>query len=169
MAKLELVIYPDPRLRQKATAVDLAAIDLDFHKFVDDLQVAMYTYDGVGLAANQVGDPRNIFVIDGYIATGNKAAAPLTFINPEILENSTDQAFIEEGCLSFPGISAAVKRHLQTTVKAWDPEGKEFTVTGVGVYAQALQHEMDHLAGRLLIDNVVSIVTRRRIERLFME
>lgn len=162
MAVLPILRYPDPQLRQKS--VDVTAFDDDLRKLVTDMSETMYAAEGAGLAAIQVGSPLRLFIIDAGVAGRAPTDPPLVFINPEIVAISDEAQTGDEGCLSFPGIFVPVKRGMRATVKALDLEGKPFTVEGMALYGRALQHETDHLTGRLLID-MVGPVKREIIKR----
>jgi peptide deformylase len=124
----------------------------------------MFAANGAGLAAIQIGSDLRIFVVDGHVAGGDEAAPPVVFINPELTLLPDESETSEEGCLSFPGVFVPVKRALRARCRALDLEGKPFAVEGQGLYARALQHELDHLNGRLLID-MVGPVKREMIRR----
>ena len=162
MAVLPILRYPDPRLRQKS--VDVTTFDDQLRKLVTDMSETMYAAEGAGLAAIQVGSPLRLFIIDAGVAGREPTEPPLVFINPEIVAISDEAQTGDEGCLSFPGIFVPVKRGMRATVKALDVEGKPFTVEGMALYGRALQHESDHLTGRLLID-MVGPVKREIIKR----
>lgn len=145
-------IYGDPVLRK--TAADVETFDQKLGQFIDEMSETMVTEDGVGLAANQVGEPVRVVIID--ITGGEKP--PVVFINPRITETSEDMDEAEEGCLSLPGISLPVKRHATISAEALDREGKPFRVDRAsGLLARALQHEIDHLNGILFIDHVSAL------------
>jgi len=154
--------FPDARLRQTSKPVD--KFDATLRQLVDDMKDTMYLAEGAGLAAIQVGEPLRLFIIDPEV--GGKAAddRPLVFANPEIVSISDEEQMGDEGCLSFPGIFVPVKRGLRAKVRAQDVDGKTFEVEGEGLFARALQHENDHLTGRLLID-MVGPVKRQIIKR----
>jgi peptide deformylase len=162
MAVLPILRYPDPRLRQKS--VDVVSFDDELRRLVTDMSETMYAAEGAGLAAIQVGSPLRLFIIDAGVAGREPTDPPLVFINPEIMSISDEAQTGDEGCLSFPGIFVPVKRGMRATVRAQDLEGKSFTVEGMALYGRALQHESDHLTGRLLID-MVGPVKREIIKR----
>lgn len=159
MALLEILKYPDPRLREVARPV--VAVDESIRKIVSDMAETMYAAPGVGLAATQVGIPLRIFVID--VAPEGQASELRAFINPEIIERVGKQLW-KEGCLSFPGVAEDVKRAERITARALGVDGKPFEVEADGLLAIAIQHETDHLDGVLMIDQV-SAFARRRIGR----
>src|SRR4051794_33158435 len=152
MAVLPILRYPDPRLRQKS--VDVTSFDDELRRLVTDMTETMYAAEGAGLAAIQVGSPLRLFLIDAGVAGREATDPPLVFINPEILGLSDESQTGDEGCLSFPGVFVPIKRGMRATVRALDLEGNAFTVEGAALYARALQHEHDHLTGRLLVDMV---------------
>lgn len=159
MATLDILQYPDPGLRVEAKPV--AAVDDRVRRIVDDLFETMYQAPGIGLAATQVGILERIVVID--VSAENNA--PQVFINPELLEKSGEEE-MEEGCLSIPGVYENVRRAERVRVRALDREGKPFEVDTGDLLAVCLQHEMDHLAGRLFID-YLSPLKRGRIRKKF--
>ena len=155
MALLEILKYPDPRLRQAGKPVD--AVTPAIHKLVDDMAETMYDAPGCGLAAVQVGVGLRVFVID---TAGEDEPSDLkVFINPELLELDGVQIW-EEGCLSFPGATEEIKRAKTVKVRALDRDGKEFTLEADGLLAIAIQHENDHLNGVLMIDKLSALKKR---------
>lgn len=159
MAVLEILTYPDPRLRELAKPV--ATVDDSIREIVDNMAETMYAAPGVGLAATQVGVPLRIFVVD--TAAEGESSQLRVFINPEILELRGKHLW-REGCLSFPDVSEEVKRAEWVRARALDREGKPFELEAEGLLAVAIQHETDHLNGVLMIDQVSSFA-RRRIGR----
>jgi|SRR5690606_10775631 len=162
MAVLDVVKYPDPRLREPT--VEVQTIDEGIRQLVADLTDTMYALNGAGIAAIQVGRMERIFLIDGKVAGGDDDAPPLVFINPEIVETGRGLALSEEGCLSFPGVFVDVKRPRWVKVRALDVNGQSFEIEGEGLLGRALQHEYDHLTGRLLVD-LVGAVKKEMIKR----
>ncbi|MBN2193245.1 MAG: peptide deformylase [Polyangiaceae bacterium] len=156
MALREILIYPDPRLREVARPVD--QVDDEIRNLVDDMAETMYAAPGVGLAATQIGVAKRVFVID--IASEDEPSNLLVFINPEILETEGTQTH-REGCLSFPGVSEDIKRAERARVRALDRNGRPFELEATGLLAVAVQHENDHLDGELMIDRVSPL--RRRM------
>lgn len=150
MAIRSILRYPDARLREKSQ--DVSAFDDGLRHLVSDMSETMYAANGAGLAAIQVGVPLRLFIIDGPVAGGADDAVPQVFINPEIVSLSDESQTGDEGCLSFPGIYVPVKRGMRARVRALDIDGNTFEVEGDGLFARAMQHENDHLIGRLLID-----------------
>ena len=162
MALLPIVKYPDVRLRQKCAPVE--TFDEGLHKLVADMADTMYAANGAGLAAIQVGVPLRLFIIEPEVAGRPPTDPVLAFINPELIEISDEAQTGDEGCLSFPGVFAQVKRGMRAKVRAFDLQGKVFEIEGAELFGRALQHETDHLIGRLLID-MVGPVKREIIKR----
>ena len=162
MALLPILRYPDARLRQKCA--DVVTFDEDLRKLVSDMTDTMYAANGAGLAAIQVGAPLRLFIIEPEVAGRAPTDPVIVFINPEIVEISDEAQTGDEGCLSFPGVFVPVKRGMRARVRALDLEGKPFEMEGEELCARALQHESDHLIGRLLID-MVGPVKREIIKR----
>ena len=156
MAVREILVYPDPRLREKAEPV--AQVDDSIRALVEDMAETMYAAPGVGLAANQIGVLKRVFVID--IADDEEPSNLMVFINPEIIDTTGTQTY-QEGCLSFPGGSEEIKRAERVRVKALDLNGKPFELDAEGLLAVAIQHENDHLNGVLMIDKLGPIKRRR--------
>ena len=152
MAVRSIVRFPDPRLRQRS--VEVGEIDDDVRQLVADMAETMVDANGAGLAAIQVGSPLRLFIVEGHVAGGAEDAPPRVFINPELVEISDEYQTGDEGCLSFPDIFVPVKRGMRAKVRARDLEGNVFEIEGEALFARALQHETDHLNGRLLIDQV---------------
>ncbi|RUO81043.1 peptide deformylase [Idiomarina tyrosinivorans] len=157
MAKLTVLEYPDERLRKVAEPVQ--QVDDELRATIDDMFETMYESQGVGLAATQVDIHKRLFVAD----CSEDQDEPLVFINPEITE--TEGHFSnDEGCLSFPGVYAKVERAGKVTVKALDRNGESFTKTAEGLLAICIQHELDHLNGKLFVD-YLSPLKRNRIRK----
>lgn len=156
MARLEILEFPDPRLRQVAKPVTEVTDEL--RTLVDDMFETMYEAPGVGLAATQVNVHERIVVID----VSEDQNEPLVFINPEIevLEEEIHQ--YDEGCLSVPGFYETVERPRRVRVKALDREGEPFAMEAEGLLAVCIQHEVDHLDGKLFVD-YISPLKRNRI------
>ncbi len=157
MALLHILHYPDPRLRVKAAPVD--HVDGEVRRLVDDMFETMYDAPGIGLAAPQVNVARRIIVLD----VSEKRDAPLALINPEILHRE-DSEKMEEGCLSVPGIYEMVERAARIRVRALDPDGRPMEMEAEGLQAVCIQHEIDHLDGRLFVDYLTEM-KRRRIRK----
>jgi peptide deformylase len=157
MARLSILEYPDPRLRTKAQSVE--KFDAALARFIDDLFETMYAAPGIGLAATQVDVHKRVIVID----VSDERNEPQLFINPEILSRE-GEGTTEEGCLSVPGVFDEVKRAASVRVRAQDKQGEVFERDLTGTLAVCLQHEMDHLEGRLFVD-YLSDLKRERIRK----
>ncbi len=161
MAKLNILEFPDPRLTTVATAVE--TFDKELKKLVEDMTETMYSANGIGLAATQVNVHKRLLVLD----VSENQDQPRVYINPEILSQSGEQTH-EEGCLSVPGIYADVKRAEKVTVKAQDIEGNSFEEQLEELHAVCIQHEMDHLIGRLFVDYLSPLkrnMVRKKLEK----
>ena len=157
MARMPILTFPDPRLRERATP--LARVDRSLWTTFDDMLETMYAAPGVGLAANQVGISQRFTVVD----VSENRDQPLILINPEIIggENLCD---VEEGCLSVPGHYDKVKRYDIVRFRALDKDGKPLEMEVDGLFAQCIQHEIDHLDGKLFVD-YLSRLKRERIRK----
>lgn len=149
MAILEIKKYPDEVLKKKAETI--SEINGDLQKLIDDMIETMYNANGVGLAAPQVGVSKRLIVVDTSPREENQSL--IVLINPEII-NSEGEILSEEGCLSLPGFITRLKRKEKVIVRGLDRKGKEVEIEGTGLLARALQHEIDHLDGMLLIDRI---------------
>jgi peptide deformylase len=145
MALLPILRYPDPRLHKKAARVE--RVDASIRKLAADMAETMYAAPGVGLAATQVDVHKQVIVID----VSEDKSKLLTFINPEILERSGEQV-CEEGCLSVPGIYEKVARAERVRVRALGLEGESFEMEADGLLAVCIQHEVDHLQGKVFVE-----------------
>ena len=145
MAKLPILEFPDPRLRTIAKPV--GQVDDTLRQLVDDMFETMYAAPGIGLAATQVNIHQRLLVLD----VSEDHDRPMVFINPEILRAEGHQVY-QEGCLSVPGIFADVKRAEKIAVRALDRDGVAFELEAEGLLAVCIQHEMDHLAGKVFVD-----------------
>jgi peptide deformylase len=158
MAQLPILTYPHPILKAVATPVQV--FDAALQRLVTDMLETMYAAKGVGLAAPQVAVSQRLLVIDCQERLGSTAVGmPLVMVNPEILEHH-DSIFYEEGCLSFPGIYAKVKRHRCITVRYQDQHGEEHTLAcdaNEGLLAICVQHEIDHLNGITFYDHLSAV------------
>ena len=150
MAAKHIVIWPDPRLRQKTRAV--TEINDDVRALYQDLVDTMFVHSGLGIAAIQIGDPTRMFLVEAALAGREPDSDPVAFINPEILWTSEEMQKSDEGCLSFPGVYVPVERPMRARVRAMDLSGEIFEVEAEGLYARCLLHEYDHLTGKLLAD-----------------
>lgn len=148
MALLPILEFPDPRLRTKAVPVEPARVtEPAFQQLLDDMFETMYEAPGIGLAASQVDVHQRFMVID----ISEEKNEPRVFINPEIVERAGDQVY-QEGCLSVPGIYADVTRSNEITVRFVDRRGQAQELHADGLLAVCIQHEMDHLDGKLFVD-----------------
>lgn len=161
MAKLTILEFPDPRLRTKAQPVTDFGPELA--GLVADMFETMYEAPGIGLAATQVNVHRQLLVLD----VSEDKNQPHVLCNPRVLAKDGIQTY-QEGCLSVPGIFADVERANQITVEAEDAAGKTFTLQADGLLAVCIQHEMDHLAGRLFVDYLSPLkreMVRKKLEK----
>jgi peptide deformylase len=157
MALLKVLTYPDKRLHRIAKPV--AVIDDGIRKLVRDMFDTMYHADGIGLAATQVNVHKQVVVID-ISETGNQ---PLILINPHISWHSTEKAIHREGCLSVPEVFETVERAAEIEVRAQDLEGQEFSLKADGWLAVCIQHELDHLMGKVFVE-YLPLQKRNRIK-----
>ncbi len=157
MAKLEILEFPDPRLRTKAKPVE--AVDDALRQLVDDMFETMYAAPGIGLAATQVDVHKRLLVTD----VSPDKTEPHVLINPVIVEKD-GEAITEEGCLSVPGYYEEVKRAEHIRVKFLDRDGTETEMEAEGLLAVCIQHEIDHLDGKLFVD-YLSEAKRQRIRK----
>ena len=159
MAILDILHFPDPRLRNKAKPVE--TVDDSVRRLVDDMLETMYEAPGIGLASTQVNDPRRVVVID----ISEEHDQPLCLINPEILDTQGEEE-MDEGCLSVPDVFETVVRAEKVKVGALDREGKPFEMEADGLLAVCIQHELDHLDGKLFIDYLSNLKRQRIRKRL---
>lgn len=157
MAVLDVLTFPDERLRTKAQPV--AEVNDEIRQIVDDMFETMYAENGVGLAATQVNIHQRIVVID----VSEDKEQSYVLINPEIIKKNDEIMVNEEGCLSVPTCYAKVDRHTEVTVKALDRDGNEFELDGDELLAICIQHELDHLNGVLFVD-YLSPLKRKRFQ-----
>ncbi len=148
MSKLDIVTIPDPILRKSAAPVE--RVDDELRRLARDMLETMYVAPGIGLAAPQVGVSRRLIVLD--VAGDDEEARPLVMINPKILTLGDEQKVYEEGCLSIPDVKVEIERPTSLTASYLDAEGVQRELAAEGLLATAIQHEMDHLDGRLIID-----------------
>jgi peptide deformylase len=149
MAIRTILHYPDPRLRNVGEKITVVTPEI--RQLIDDMAETMYAAPGVGLAATQIGEALQLFIID--IAAEDEPSDLRVFINPEILE-ADEPITWTEGCLSFPGVTEEIDRNAKVRVKALDRDGKKFILEAEGLLAVAVQHENDHLQGVLMIDHL---------------
>ena len=147
MSLLTILEYPDKRLRTVATPIE--GVDAALSTLIDDMFETMYEAPGIGLAATQVNFHKQLLVLD----ISEDKSQPMVFINPKIVARDGKQVY-QEGCLSLPNIYADVTRFNQITVEALDRHGKPFTLEADGLLAVCIQHEMDHLIGKVFVDHL---------------
>ena len=157
MATLDILTFPDPRLRNRARPVE--RVDDAVRGIVDAMFETMYAAPGIGLAATQVNIPKRIVVID----VSETKDAPLCLINPEILSREGEEQ-MDEGCLSVPGFYETVTRAERVRVRALNRDGERVELDADGLLAVCIQHEIDHLDGKLFVDHI-SALKRQRIRR----
>ena len=156
MAKLSILRFPDTRLHTVAKPV--SQVDARIRRLVDDMLETMYAAEGVGLAATQVDVHERVIVID----TSDTRDQPHVLINPELTARSDEMSFSDEGCLSVPTVYDRVQRHARVTVRALDRLGQTQEVDAEGLLAVCVQHEMDHLLGKVFVE-YLSPLKRSRI------
>jgi peptide deformylase len=157
MAIRQILHYPDPRLRHLAETVE--RVDDQIRALIDDMAETMYQAPGIGLAAPQINVPRRVIVID----TSTTKSDLLVLVNPEIIYHQGEQT-LEEGCLSVPGIYETVTRAERIKVRALDRHGKQFELDTSELLATCIQHEIDHLEGKLFVD-YLSRLKQQRIRK----
>jgi peptide deformylase len=161
MSQLTILEYPDPRLRTKAQPV--AVFDTALQALIDNMFETMYAAPGIGLAATQVNVHKQLLILD----VSEEKNAPLVLINPKIVAQEGSQTY-QEGCLSVPGIYADVDRADRISVEALDRHGQPLKLEAEGLLAVCIQHEMDHLAGKLFVDYLSPLkrdLVRRKLEK----
>ena len=157
MSTLNILRFPDPRLHTVAKPV--TAVDARIRQLVVDLLETMYAADGVGLAASQVDVHERVVVVD----TSDARDAPYVLINPELVARSAEMRVTEEGCLSVPAVYDKVSRHAQVTVRALNRDGVSYEFEADGLLSVAVQHELDHLQGKVFVE-YLSLMKRDRIK-----
>ena len=157
MSQLDILRYPDPRLHKVARPV--AAVDDRIRRLVDDMLETMYAAEGVGLAATQVDVHERVIVID----TSEARDEPIVLINPELIDKSDEMTLVDEGCLSVPEVYDKVSRHARVRVRALDRSGETREFDAEGLLSIAVQHEMDHLLGKVFVE-YLSPLKRTRIK-----
>ncbi|MCO5122322.1 MAG: peptide deformylase [Rhizobacter sp.] len=162
MPKLTILRYPDPRLHTVARPV--GTVDARIRQLVDDMRETMLAADGIGLAATQVDVHERVIVID----TSDTRDQPCVLINPEIIARSDELELGEEGCLSVPETYDKVTRHARVTVRALDRDGDAREFEADGLLARCVQHEMDHLMGKVFVE-YLSPLKRNRIRTRFLK
>ena len=156
--KREILEFPDPRLRTQAKPV--AEVNDEIRTLVDDMFETMYACPGIGLAATQINVHQQVIVID----VSEEQNQPMVFINPEIQVLDQETGTYDEGCLSVPGFYETVERPVHIVVHALDRDGKAFELKPDGLLATCIQHEIDHLNGKLFVDHISSL-KRDRIRK----
>ena len=162
MALRDILVVPDPRLKQVSKPVD--AVDNDLRALMDDMLETMYAAPGIGLAAIQIGVPKRVIVMD--IARQDEPKEPRYFVNPEILWASEETAPYEEGCLSVPEIYDEVERPARVKIRYLDYRGKTVEEDAEGLFAVCIQHEMDHLDGVLFIDHLSRLKREQAVKKV---
>lgn len=158
---LTILEFPDPRLRTRAQPVTV--FDKALHELIDAMLATMYDAPGVGLAATQVNVHKQVLVLD----VSEEKNQPLALVNPKIIEREGEQVY-QEGCLSVPGIFADVERAERIVVEAQDRNGAPVTLEAHGLLAVCIQHEMDHLIGKLFVDYLSPLkreMVRKKLEK----
>lgn len=163
MAILEIRKYPDEILKKKAEKIE--TLDGNLQKLIDDMIETMYKANGIGLAAPQIGISKRLIIVDTSPRQENQGL--IVLINPEIIQ-SEGEILSEEGCLSLPGFLTRLKRKERVLVRGTDRKGKEIEIEAEGLLARALQHEIDHLDGTLLIDRI-SPLKRELFRRKYLK
>jgi peptide deformylase len=158
----KILTEPDPFLRQQS--LDVEAVSDEIRSLMDDMLETMYNAPGIGLAAIQVGVPKNVIVMD--LSRSDEKKNPLYFVNPKIIQNSDNNATYEEGCLSVPGQFAEINRPDKCKVKYLDYNGKEKILEAEGLLATCIQHEIDHLKGILFIDYLSKLKKTMIVKKL---
>ncbi len=162
MSNLKIIIAPDPRLLEVSKPVK--EVNNDIKNLLEDMLQIMYRSNGIGLAAPQVGVLKRLVVMD--CSDKNTKKKPLKFVNPEILNLSSDKSEFEEGCLSLPTQYAKVERPSNIEVEYKDENGNKYRKSFSGIEATCLQHEIDHLNGKLFVDHISKLKKNRIIKKL---
>ena len=158
----KILTEPDPFLRQKS--LDVEAVNDEIRSLMNDMLETMYNAPGIGLAAIQIGVPKNVIVMD--LSRSDEKKNPIYFVNPKIIRNSDNNATYEEGCLSVPGQFAEINRPDKCKVKYLDYNGKEKILEAEGLLATCIQHEIDHLKGILFIDYLSKLKKTMIVKKL---
>ena len=159
MAKLTILEFPDPRLRTRSVPVE--TFDAALQQLIGDMFETMYAAPGIGLAATQVDVHKQVLVLD----VSESKDQPMVFVNPRIVERDGEQVY-QEGCLSVPGIYADVVRANRVRVQALNGQGESFEIEADGLLAICIQHEMDHLEGRVFVEKLSRLKQNRILSRL---
>jgi len=162
MTKRDIITIPDPVLRKMCDPID--TVDDSVRALADDMLETMYDAPGIGLAASQIGVLQRIFVLD--VAKEDAPKEPMVFINPRIVWSSEDMSVYQEGCLSIPDYYEDVERPASVTIQFQNREGADQELTADGLLATCIQHELDHLNGKLFID-YISKLKRDRVVKKF--
>ncbi len=162
MAVREILVVPDPRLKQVSKPVE--GVDDVLRSLMDDMVATMYAAPGIGLAAVQIGEPVRVIVMD--LAREGEPPQPRYFVNPEILWSSTETAPYEEGCLSVPEVYDEIQRPAHVRLRYLDYDGRAVEEDAEGLYAVCIQHEMDHLQGVLFIDHLSRLKRDRAVSKV---
>ena len=162
MAKLPIVLAPDPVLKAKAKPI--AAVDDSIRRLMDDMLETMYAAPGIGLAANQVGVLKRVLVLD--VAREGEPPKPMGIANPEVVWKSEEQSVYNEGCLSLPDHYADITRPAAVRVRYLDRDGKQQEIEADGLLATCIQHEIDHLDGVLFVDHLSALKRNMILKKL---
>ncbi|NVK36220.1 MAG: peptide deformylase [Rhodobacteraceae bacterium] len=162
MTKRDIIIIPDPVLRKVCEPI--VSVDDEIKRLADDMLETMYAAPGIGLAASQIGVLKRLFVLD--VSKEEESEAPMVFINPQITWSSDELSVYQEGCLSIPEYYEEVERPAAVKVQYLDQTGKEHEIEADGLLATCIQHELDHLNGKLFID-YLSKLKRDRVMKKF--
>jgi len=162
MAVRDILVVPDPRLKQVSQPVDV--VDDELRALMDDMLETMYAAPGIGLAAIQIGVPKRVIVMD--LAREGEDRQPRYFVNPEILWASEETAPYEEGCLSVPEFYDEVERPAKVRLRYLNYQGEAIEEDAEGLYAVCIQHEMDHLDGVLFIDHLSRLKREQAIKKV---
>ncbi len=160
MAQLPILEYPDPRLRRKAQTVEV--FDARLRRLAEDMLETMYAAPGIGLAAIQVDAPWRLVVVD----VSEEKNQPLVLVNPRLSPLGDERSCYDEGCLSVPGFYETVERPARVRIEAQDIEGRPLRLEVDGLLATCVQHEVDHLEGKLFVDYISSLKRERIRKRL---
>jgi len=158
----KILTEPDPFLRQKSTLVN--RVDNEIRLLMNDMLETMYEAPGIGLAAIQIGVPKRVIVMD--LSHGDEKKNPLYFVNPEIIVKSNNNTVYEEGCLSVPGQFAEISRPDKCKIKYLDYDGAERILDTHGLLATCIQHEIEHLDGKLFVDKLSTLKQKRIRKKL---
>ena len=162
MAKLPIVLAPDPVLKAKAKPI--AAVDDSIRRLMDDMLETMYAAPGIGLAANQVGVLKRVLVLD--VAREDDPPQPMGMANPEVIWASEEMSVYNEGCLSLPEHYADITRPKEVRVRYLDRDGKRQEIAADGLLATCIQHEIDHLDGVLFVDHLSALKRNMILKKL---